>query len=138
MPLIRSSNGTIRKSSSLIRRASDGDGKVEPGIEKYSVLRAVNAIQRADVVLLVIDALDGVTSQDEHVANFILEAQKSAIVVVNKWDAVPDKTGDTMTQYTSQIRERLNFMDFVPIEFVSALTAAACRSAVAARAGSGR
>ncbi len=96
-------------------------GKVEPGIEKYSVLRAVNAIQRADVVFLVVDALAGVTTQDTHVANFILEAQKSVVVVVNKWDAVPEKTGDTMNVYTSQIRERLNFMDYVPIEFVSAL-----------------
>jgi GTP-binding protein len=96
-------------------------GKVEPGIEKYSVLRALNAIQRADVVFLVVDALAGVTSQDTHVASFILEAQKSVVVVVNKWDAVPDKTGDTMTQYANEIRQRLNFMDYVPIEFVSAL-----------------
>lgn len=96
-------------------------GKVEPGIEKYSVLRALNAIQRADVVFLVVDALAGVTSQDTHVADFILEARKSVVVVVNKWDAVPDKTGETMSQYTNEIRQRLNFMDYVPIEFVSAL-----------------
>jgi len=96
-------------------------GKVEPGIEKYSVLRALNAIQRADVVFLVIDALAGVTSQDTHVANFILEARKSVVVVVNKWDAVPEKTGATMSEHANEIRERLNFMDYVPIEFVSAL-----------------
>jgi GTP-binding protein len=97
-------------------------GKVEPGVEKYSVLRTLGAIQRANVVLLVVDATAGITSQDEHVASFILEAFKSVAVIVNKWDAVPDKTGDTMTQYTHEMRKRLNFMDYVPIEFVSALT----------------
>jgi GTP-binding protein len=96
-------------------------GKVEPGVEKYSVIRTLGAIQRADVVLLVLDATTGVTAQDTHVASFILEAYKSVAVIVNKWDAVPDKTGDTMALYTKEIRQRLDFMDYVPIEFVSAL-----------------
>jgi GTP-binding protein len=96
-------------------------GKVEPGIEKYSVLRTLNAIQRADVALLILDATTGVTNQDMHVASFILEAYKSVAVIVNKWDAVPDKTGDTMAVYTKGIRQQFNFMDYVPIEFISAL-----------------
>jgi len=97
-------------------------GRVEPGIEKYSVMRSLNAIQRADVALLIIDATAGVTSQDTHVASFILDAYKSVAVIVNKWDAVPDKTGDTMAEYERVIRQRLNFMDYVPVQFVSALT----------------
>ncbi|MCY4525670.1 MAG: ribosome biogenesis GTPase Der, partial [Anaerolineaceae bacterium] len=63
-------------------------GKIERGVEKYSVLRAIRAIQRADVALLVIDALDGVTEQDQHIAGAILEARCSVVVIVNKWDAL--------------------------------------------------
>jgi len=95
-------------------------GHIEVGVEKYSVLRALKAIQRADVVLLLIDAMDGVTAQDTHIAGFILEEVKSAVVVVNKWDAVPGKTGKTMNEYTAHVRSALNFMDYVPVLFVSA------------------
>lgn len=97
-------------------------GRVEPGVEKYSVLRALNAIQRADVVLLVVDATEGITAQDTHVAGFILEAYKSVAVIVNKWDAVPNKDERTMQQFTAEIRQKLRFMDYVPVLFVSALT----------------
>ena len=97
-------------------------GRVEQGVEKYSVLRAINAIQRADVVLLVVDAVDGVTAQDTHVAGFILEARKSVAVIVNKWDAVEGKDTDTMTRHSEAVRERLRFLDYVPILFISALT----------------
>jgi len=86
------------------------------------VLRAVNAIQRCDVVLLIIDATDGVTAQDAHVTNFILEAYKSVVVVVNKWDAIEDKDSDTMNQFTDDVRQRLKFLDYVPLLFVSAKT----------------
>ncbi len=95
-------------------------GHIEVGVEKYSVLRALKAIQRADVALLLIDAMDGVTAQDAHIAGFILEEIKSAVVVVNKWDAVPGKTGKTMNEYTAHVRSTLNFMDYVPVLFVSA------------------
>jgi len=95
-------------------------GHIEVGVEKYSVLRALKAIQRADVALLLIDAMDGVTAQDAHIAGFILEETKSAVVVVNKWDAVPGKTGKTMNEYTAHVRSTLNFMDYVPVLFVSA------------------
>ncbi len=97
-------------------------GRIEAGVEKYSVLRALNAIQRADVALLVVDATAGITAQDTHVAGFILEAYKSVAVIVNKWDAVPEKDERTMQQFTAEIRQKLRFMDYVPVLFVSALT----------------
>ncbi len=97
-------------------------GKVEVGVEKYSVMRALNAVQRADVVLLVVDATAGITAQDSHVAGFILEAYKSVAVIVNKWDIVPDKETNTAAEFTEGIRSTLRFMDYVPVLFVSALT----------------
>jgi GTPase len=97
-------------------------GKIDRGVEKYSVLRALNAIQRADVVLLVLDATTGAIAQDTHVASFILEAYKSVVVVVNKWDAVENKDTYTMAAYTDQVRQRLHFLDYVPVLFISALT----------------
>jgi GTPase len=97
-------------------------GKVEQGVEKYSVLRALSAIDRSDVTVLVLDATQGVTAQDTHVASFILEASKSVVVVVNKWDLIQNKTSHTLASYTQMLRERLRFMDYVPVIFVSALT----------------
>jgi len=94
-------------------------GKVEPGVEKYSVIRSMRAIERADVALLMIDATSGITAQDTHIAGYILEAWKSTVVVVNKWDAV-EKDTYTMEAYTQRIRQELNFMDYVPILFISA------------------
>jgi GTP-binding protein len=96
-------------------------GRIEPGVEKYSVLRALRAIERADVSLLVVDAVAGLTAQDAHIAGFILDAWKSAIVVVNKWDAV-EKDSYTMDNYSRLIRTELNFLDFVPILYISAKT----------------
>ncbi len=96
-------------------------GKIAPGVEKYSVLRALKAIQRADVALLLIDATEGVTAQDTHIAGFILDEMKSAAIVVNKWDAV-EKDTYTINAYTEQVRRELNFMPYVPVLFVSALT----------------
>lgn len=96
-------------------------GRIEPGIEQYSVLRSMRSIDRADVALLLIDAADGVTSQDAHIAGYVLEKQKSVVVVVNKWDAV-EKDSQTINEFTSQIREDLNFLDYVPVIFISAKT----------------
>ena len=96
-------------------------GRIEPGVEKYSVLRALRAIERADVSLLVVDATSGITAQDMHIAGFILEAWKSALVLVNKWDAISKDTY-TMDQYTNLVRQELNFMDYVPVLFISAKT----------------
>jgi GTPase len=96
-------------------------GKIEPGVEKYSVIRAIRAIERADVSLLVLDAQDMITAQDTHIAGFILEAWKSTVVVVNKWDLV-EKDNYTMQAYTKKILNELNFMDYVPLVFISAKT----------------
>ena len=96
-------------------------GRIDRGIEKYSVLRAVKAISRADVVMLLLDAQDVVTAQDAHVAGYILDENCSVIVLVNKWDAV-EKDTYTMDAYTQRIRAELKFLDFVPVLFISALT----------------
>ncbi len=96
-------------------------GRIEPGVEKYSVLRAMHAIERSDVALLVVDATSGLTSQDAHIAGFILDSWKSTVVVVNKWDAIT-KDSHTMEEFTRHIRQELNFMDYVPILFISAMT----------------
>jgi len=96
-------------------------GKIEPGVEKYSVLRSFKAIERADVVLLLIDATTGITAQDAHIAGFIIEAWKSTVVLVNKWDAIQKDTY-TMDEYTRLVRRELNFMDYFPLLFISAKT----------------
>jgi GTP-binding protein len=96
-------------------------GRIDQGIEEYSVLRAIKAIGRADVVLLLLDAQDLVTAQDAHVAGYVLEENRSIIVVVNKWDLV-EKDTHTMDAYTKQIRAALKFLDYVPVLYISALT----------------
>jgi GTP-binding protein len=96
-------------------------GKIEPGVEKYSVLRSFKAIERADVALLLIDATTGITSQDAHIAGFILEAWKSCVLLVNKWDAV-EKDNYSMEEYTRRIRQDLNFLPYAPLLFISAKT----------------
>jgi GTPase len=96
-------------------------GKIEHGVEQYSVLRSFKAIERADVALLMIDATTGITSQDAHIAGFILDQWKSCVVIVNKWDAI-EKDSYSMEDYTKKIRGDLNFMDYVPLLFISAKT----------------
>jgi GTP-binding protein len=96
-------------------------GRIEKGVEKWSVLRALRAVQRADVALLLIDAEEGITAQDAHIAGMILEERVSAVVVVNKWDAI-EKDTHTAVEYTRRVRAELNFLDYVPVLFVSALT----------------
>ena len=96
-------------------------GRIERGIEKYSVLRAMKAIARTDVVILLLDAQDLVTAQDAHVAGYILEEMRSIVVVVNKWDLI-EKDTYTMDAYTKQIRADLKFLDYVPVLYISALT----------------
>lgn len=96
-------------------------GRIEQGVEKYSVLRSLRAIQRADVVALVLDATQGVTAQDAHVAGYILEEWKSVMVLVNKWDLV-EKDAHTLHQFEQRVRAELRFLDYVPILFVSAKT----------------
>lgn len=90
-------------------------------IERYSVMRSLRAIDRADVVLVVIDAVDGVTEQDKKIAGYAHEAGKAAVIVVNKWDLV-EKDSKTSLRFTETIRSELGFLQYAPIAFVSALT----------------
>jgi GTP-binding protein len=96
-------------------------GRIEPGIEKYSVMRTLRAVQRADVVALLIDATQGVTAQDSHVAGYVLDEWKSIMILVNKWDLV-EKDTYTMHDFTQQIRRELKFVDYAPVLFISAKT----------------
>jgi GTP-binding protein len=96
-------------------------GKIEPGVEKYSVLRSLRAIDRADVALLVLDATQGIAQQDAHVAGFILDSKRSAVVLVNKWDAV-EKDTHSQEIVLAEIRQTLDFIAFAPVLFVSAKT----------------
>jgi len=96
-------------------------GHIERGIEKYSVMRALRAIGRADVVLLVLDVTEGVTAQDAHIGGYILNEGRSLIIVANKWDAIKKDT-HTMAEYNKLLRRELKFLDYVPVLYVSALT----------------
>lgn len=100
-----------------IRRKS----KVNDKIEKYSVLRASMAVERADVCIILIDGSEGITEQDEKIAGIAHEAGKACIVAVNKWDAV-DKNNDTVKEYTKDITNALSYMTYAPIMFISAKT----------------
>ena len=96
-------------------------GRIDRGIEKYSVLRAIQAVERSDVAALVIDAVEGLTAQDAHVAGYVLDAAKGMMVVVNKWDLV--KKGPTTTvEYSTEVRRALRFIGYVPLLFTSATT----------------
>ena len=95
--------------------------KVDDRIEKFSVLRATMAIERADVCLIMIDANEGVTEQDTKVAGMAHEAGKACIIVVNKWDAV-EKDDKTMDKMRADVRRDLSYMTYAPIVFISALT----------------
>lgn len=100
-----------------IRRKS----KVDEAVEYYSVLRALRAVERSDVVVMVLDATENVAEQDLKIAGIIKEAGKAGIILVNKWDLV-DKTGKTVLEYEARIRHDLDFLDYAPILFVSAKT----------------
>ena len=96
--------------------------KVDDVIEKYSNLRSISAIERADVCLILIDANEGVTEQDTKIAGLVHEAGKAAIIVVNKWDAVDNKETNTMRDMENNIRRDLSYMLYAPVVFLSALT----------------
>jgi len=112
-------------------------GSIAPGVEQWSVLRALRAVARSDVALLLLDATDGIVAQDEHIAGYILDEHKGAVVVFNKWDLVEsaEKVAriakpvpglglltPRMQDFTKLVQERLNFMAYVPVLFVSART----------------
>jgi GTPase len=96
-------------------------GKIESGVERFSVVRSMKAIERADVVLLMIDAVDGITEQDQHIAGYVMEAGKSIVLVVNKWDAI-EKDTHTQVEYLATIRDKFNFLPDPPVIFISVLT----------------
>ena len=99
-------------------------GKVAsgPSAERYSTMRALTALSRADVAVLVIDAVEGLTSQDAHVAGYAVEEGKGLVLAVNKWDLVEDKTDRTFDQYVEWIRNDAPFLEFAPVVSISAKT----------------
>ncbi|WP_438432322.1 ribosome biogenesis GTPase Der [Gorillibacterium sp. sgz500922] len=96
-------------------------GKVYENVEKYSVMRAMKAIERADVVLVVLNGEEGIIEQDKHIAGFAHEAGKACLFVVNKWDVV-EKDDKTMQRFTQTIRDHFLFMTYAPVVFLSAKT----------------
>jgi len=96
-------------------------GQIEPGIEKYSVLRALRALERCDVAVLVIDAVDGVTAQDAHIGGYLQAAGVGAIIAVNKWDLV-EKDTNTSIEVERTVRDALKHLDYAPVVFISALS----------------
>ena len=95
-------------------------GKIYESIDKYSAIRALKAIERSEIVLLVLDGKEGITEQDKHVIQYATDLHKAIIIVVNKWDLV-DKQTNTMSDYVKIIREEYKFLDYAPVVFVSAL-----------------
>ena len=98
--------------------------RIDDMIERYSNMRTINAIERSDVCLILVDANDGVTEQDTKIAGLVHEAGKAAIIVVNKWDAVEDKETNTMRDKEAAVRDGLAYMTYAPVVFISALTGA--------------
>ena len=96
--------------------------KIKDAVEHYSVLRSHTAVDRADVCLIMIDAAEGITEQDEKIAGIAHEAGRASIIVVNKWDSIPDKDNSTVNEYNDKIRVALGYMPYAPIMYVSALT----------------
>lgn len=96
-------------------------GRIQPGLEKFSVLRAVRAIERADVAVLLLDATEGVLAQDAHVAGYVDEAAKGLIIAVNKWD-LAEKHPKAQQEYTQALRRELKFLDWAPVVYLSART----------------
>ncbi|MBO6178884.1 MAG: ribosome biogenesis GTPase Der [Selenomonadaceae bacterium] len=97
-------------------------GKIEDAVERYSVIRSLRAVDRADVVLMMIDATEGVTEQDKKIAGYAHDSGKGVVIVVNKWDIYPNKHDKSTLRFTEDIREELGFLQYAPILYASALT----------------
>lgn len=97
-------------------------GKIDEPIEKYSIIRTLRAVDRSDVVLLVLNAVEGITDQDKKIAGYAHEAGKGIVIVVNKWDLYPNKTVMSTEEFTKKIRNELIFMPYANVVYVSALT----------------
>ena len=94
-------------------------GKIYESVDKYAALRALAAIDRSQVVLLVIDANEGITQQDKHVVGYAMDESKAIVIVVNKWDLV-EHTQNAMTEFTKKIRSEFKFLDYAPVVYISA------------------
>jgi GTPase len=125
--------GTTRDAIDTIIRHRDEDivlvdtagirrrGRIERGVEKYSVMRALRAVNRADVVLILLDAVEGATAQDTHLAGYVRQAGRGIVLVVNKWDLI-EKGPKTMDEYRAKLQHTFNFMPWAPVVFISAKT----------------
>jgi GTP-binding protein len=116
-PIVRNDQMILLIDTAGIRRR----GRIQPGVEKFSVLRAVRAIERADVAVLLVDATEGVLAQDAHVAGYVEEAARGLIIAVNKWDLV-EKHPKAQDEYTLMLRRELKFADWAPVVYMSAKT----------------
>ena len=116
-PLHRNGMNYLLVDTAGIRRKS----KVEEAVEYYSVLRAIRAVERSDVVIIVLDATEAITEQDLRIAGIVKDAGKACLILVNKWDLV-EKDSGTASKYEEQIRRDLGFLDYAPFLFVSAKT----------------
>lgn len=96
--------------------------KVDYGVEKFAVDRAIRAISRSDISVLVVDALEGLTEQDKKIAELTIDAGRGLIIAVNKWDIVEDKDSNTADKFKKEIRSEAPFLDYAPIIFISAKT----------------
>lgn len=96
--------------------------KIDEPVERYSVIRSLRAIDRADVVLMLIEAPVGVTEQDKKIAGYAHDSGKGCVIVVNKWDIYPNKHDRSTNQFTDNLRERLGFLQYAPVVYASALT----------------
>lgn len=116
-PVIREGQKFLFIDTAGMRRKA----RIDEPIEKYSIIRSLRAVDRSDVVLMVIDAIDGVTEQDKKIAGYAHEAGKGIVLVVNKWDLY-DKDNTSTLRYTENLRRELVFMQYAPVVFVSAMT----------------
>lgn len=116
-PVIREGQKFLFIDTAGMRRKA----RIDEPIEKYSIIRSLRAVDRSDVVLMVIDAIDGVTEQDKKIAGYAHEAGKGIVLVVNKWDLY-DKDNTSTLRYTEKLRRELVFMQYAPVVFVSAMT----------------
>ena len=96
--------------------------KVEEAVEYYSVMRSLKSIERADVVLMLIDAVEGITEQDKKIAGYAHDSGKGCVIIVNKWDIFPDKHDKSTNRFTDDLRAEIGFLQYAPVLYLSALT----------------
>ena len=121
MRSIRLLPGTAKNMSLSTLQDCEEKARIKEELERYSIIRTVTAVERADVVVMVIDAVEGITEQDAKIAGIAHERGKGVIIAVNKWDAV-EKDDKTIYKYTNKVREVLAYMPYAEILFISAQT----------------